>query len=81
MFKDGIKWVIKPHDDSIVKDEGVDITFQSSMSYEERKAQFEENHFIIENPLMFGKHYTINGEDKYQFYGKEKFRDLWRIHL
>ena len=25
---------------------------------------------------MFGKHYTLNGEDKYQFYGKEKFRDL-----
>ena len=72
----GVKWVIKAHDDSIVKDEGVDITFQSSMTYEERKDQFEENHFIIENPLMFGKLYTINGEEKYQFYGKEKFRDL-----
>ena len=72
----GIKWVVKAHDETIIKDEGVDITFASSLTYEECKDKFEENHFIIENPLMFGKLYTLNGEEKYQFYGKEKFRDL-----
>lgn len=72
----GITWVHKEHDNTIIKDEGVDITFATSLNYDQMKDKFEESHFIIENPLMFGKLYTVNGEEKYQFYGKEKFRDL-----
>jgi hypothetical protein len=73
---DGIKWDIKEHDDSIKIDEGVDITYNSTLTYGEQKEQFEKNHFIIENPLMYGRTYEVDGEEKYQFYGKEKFRDL-----
>lgn len=72
----GLKWSIKEHDESIKKDEGVDVNFKSSLTYEEQKIEFEKNHFIIKNPLLFGLIYEIDGEDKYQFYGKEKFRDL-----
>ena len=72
----GIKWSMKEHDNSIVKDEGVDITFQSTKSYDQVKDLFEEKYFIIEKDLIFGKLYELNGEQKYQFYGKEKFRDL-----
>ena len=74
--EDGIKWTVKDHDDSIKIDEGVDINFSTSLTYEQQKEKFEENHFIIENPFMFGRLYQLNGEEKYQFYGKEKFRDL-----
>jgi len=73
---DGVKWDIKEHDDSIKVDEGIEITYKSDMSYTEQKEQFEKRHFIIENPLLFGRTYEVNGEDKYQFYGKLAFRDL-----
>ena len=73
---DGVKWDIKEHDSSIKVDEGIDITFKSTLTYGEQKEQFEKNHFIIENPLMYGRTYEVDGEEKYQFYGKEKFRDL-----
>jgi hypothetical protein len=46
------------------------------LNYSEQKEQFEKRHFIIENPLLFGRTYEVNGEDKYQFYGKIAFRDL-----
>ncbi len=72
----GVKWCYKEHDNSIIKDEGIEVNYIGQMSYSERKEKFEENHFIIENPLMYGKLYKLNGEDKYQFYSKEKFRDL-----
>jgi len=71
----GVKWVTKDHDLSVVKDEGVEI-LPPPKTYDEVKEEFEVDHFIIENPLMFGRLYQLDGEDKYQFYNKEKFRDL-----
>lgn len=74
--EDGIKWTIKEHDETIKKDEGIDVNFKSSLTYDEQKIEFEKEHFIIKNPLLFGIIYELDGEEKYQFYGKEKFRDL-----
>ena len=73
---DGIFWSMKEHDDTIKINEEIKIDYKSALTYDEQKIQFEKNHFIIENPLMFGRMYKVDGEDKYQFYGKEKFRDL-----
>lgn len=74
--EDGIKWSHKKFDNSITIDEAVDIDYEEVKSYEDCKIDFEKNHFIINNPFMFCRMYQLNGEDKYQFYSKEKFRDL-----
>mgnify|MGYP003668027154 FL=1 len=72
----GIKWDVKEFDTSIVKDEGIDIDYEIVETYDNAKIKFEETHFIIENPFMFGRHYEINDEAQYQFYQKDKFKDL-----
>ena len=74
--EDGVKWDYKEFDNSIIIDEAVDIDYEEVKSYEDCKIHFEQKHFIIENPFMFGKLYNVKGDDKYQFYSKEKFRDL-----
>ena len=71
-----VKWVQKEFDNSIIKDESIEIDYDVVDTYENAKIKFEETHFIIENPFMFGRHYTVNGLPQYQFYQKEKFRDL-----
>ncbi len=72
-----IIWDIKPHDNSIVMPEDfTDTSLTVDKTYSEQKEDFEKTHFIIENPLLFGREYTIEGEQKYQFYAKERFRDL-----
>jgi hypothetical protein len=74
--EEGLRWIIKEHDVSIEKDEGIDITYTSILNYDQQKEKFEKSHFIIENPLLFAREYLLNGESKYQFYSKEKFKDL-----
>jgi hypothetical protein len=72
----GVKWDLKKFDNSIIIDEAVDIDYDGTMDYEDCKEEFEKNHFIIQNPFVFAKLYTIGDEHKYQFYSKEKFKDL-----
>ena len=72
----GVKWDTKEFDTSLVRDEGIVIDYEITDTYDDAKVKFEETHFIIENPFMFGRHYTLNGEAKYQFYQKDKFKDL-----
>ena len=74
--EDGVIWDCKEFDKTIVLDEGVEITFEATPNYEDCKIQFEKNHFLIENPLLYGRTYTLHNEEKYQFYSKEKFREL-----
>jgi len=73
---DGVVWSHKEFDNSIVIDEAVEIDFNETPGYWDVKKVFEERHFIIENPLMFGRRYEVHGEKKYQFYQKDKFKDL-----
>ena len=74
--EDGIKWSKKEHDESIeINDDEIEEN-DEYISYEEQKMKFEENHFMIENPIMYGRFYTIDNEEKYQLYGKDKFREL-----
>lgn len=77
----GIKWDTKEFDKSIIKDETISIDYETTDTYDLAKVKFEETHFIIENPFMFGRHYTLNGEPKYQFYQKDKFKDLVKPYV
>ena len=74
--EDGIKWTIKEFDKSVKQDEGVDIDYLNIPTYKECKRNFEESHFMIENPIIYGRIYSVNGHEKYQFYKKESFREL-----
>lgn len=78
MMDDRINFISKPFDTSVVLDEGVELDCELTPTYEVQKKIFEENHFIIENPMLYGREYEIEGEKKYQFYSKEKFRELCR---
>jgi len=75
-LNDGVKWSEKEHDNEIIYDENVAINYVEIKGYKQQKIEFEKTHFLIENPLLYGRSYTIKGEDKYQFYGKEKFKEL-----
>ena len=74
--KYGVKWSMKPHDTKIKIPDDFEYNIKFDYTYSEQKERFEKSHFVIENPLMFGREYEIDGETKYQFYSKEKFRDL-----
>jgi len=74
--KDKIKWAMKNHNESININDDEIIENDEYISYEEQKLKFDENHFMIENPIMYGRFYNIDGERKYQLYGKDKFREL-----
>lgn len=72
-----LKWSIKEHDTtSIIYDESKLNEITIIPDYESQKKIFEKEHFIIENPLMYGRFYEIEGERKYQLYNKEKFKEL-----
>tara|TARA_R110002096_G_scaffold17866_9_gene61514 strand:+ start:5489 stop:7765 length:2277 start_codon:yes stop_codon:yes gene_type:complete len=70
----GVKWDVKEHDDSIVIDEGVEIEYHLEYTYEEQKEIYEENHFIIENPFLFGKITETDGEYEYHLDNISNFR-------
>lgn len=71
--KYGIKWIIKPHSNKIVVDEGL-IIENTIMDYETTKINFEDKYFMIQNPVMFGREY-YNEYDKKEtiFYTKSDF--------
>lgn len=74
--EDGIKWAKKEHDETIeINDDEIEEN-DEYISYEEQKIRFEENHFMVENPILYGRFYSVNGEEKYQLYNKDKFREL-----
>lgn len=73
---EGIKWSVKEHDTSIKIDEGIEMTFKETLTYAQQKKIFERNHFLVENPVTYGRTYKVRGVEKYQLYPKEKFREL-----
>ena len=58
-------------DNHIINDENFDIS-----NYDKIKKNFEENHFIIESPLLFGRTYKINNITEYTLYNKNDFKDI-----
>lgn len=61
--KYGVKWTEKPHSDKIQIDQDMVLPVYED-SYTKTKNIFEENHFMIEQPIIFGK----ESEDKTEHY-------------
>lgn len=74
----GVKWDTKEHDTTAQVDQEkyLEALENDRLNYENVKKTFEKNHFVIENPVMFCREYEFQGEIKYQFYSKDKFKDL-----
>ena len=73
----GIKWSVKQPDLSLVdKLKDVKVQEEEILNYENVKAKFELNHFMIEHPLCFGKEYEIDGEKKYSLMNSSDFSIL-----
>ena len=76
----GIKWKNKKFNDDLSKfdnlytDEELDI--DELADYETTKKNFEENYFMILNPVIFGMEYTFKGERTYALYKKSDFISL-----
>jgi len=74
----GIEWAVKPpsnkldtldHDDYVIDDSEV-------IPYEDLKEKFEKTHFMISNPVLFGREYMYEGKPTYCLYSKKDFSDL-----
>lgn len=73
--KENMKWDVKDH--NIELKEHIDnLEIDNKKSYEDVKAEFEENHFMIEHPLMFGRTYKKGKYLEYGLYNKMDFKDL-----
>jgi len=66
-----IKWVVKPHETDIELEE-IEEEEEDLKSYEETKIDFEENNFMVRNPVGF--YSIINGVPVQ--YSKDKFETL-----
>ena len=44
-------------------------------AYNDMKVEFEENHFLVEDPLVYIKEYESNGQTKFIYYNKGDFKD------
>jgi hypothetical protein len=71
----GIKWSVKEPDTSVtnlLKDIEIDTT-EEIKNYENVKNEFEKTHFMIEDPLLFGREYFSEGVKKYSLYNSSDF--------
>lgn len=72
MTEYGIKWDMKEHSDKIKIDNSLDLP-EYEDDYTIQKKEFEENHLMIENPLLFIKQFD---DDSYGEYCKSSFLSL-----
>ena len=71
--KYGIQWINKPHNENIKIDEGLVIE-NNILDYETMKINFEDNYFMVKNPVLFGWEYRNEDEKKeVTFYNKSDF--------
>ena len=81
-FDMGIEWAKKAPDDSIEKSElyqnrnNDDISKIKSKDYKTVKTQFEKNHFMIEDPVVYLRETTIKGKPVVSTYNATDFRML-----
>jgi len=75
----GIKWTQKPHSEKIQIDPDMELPEYIS-NYTKIKNEFEETHFRIEQPLLFGVETIENGKKTYYLYNKADFMTLCEIY-
>jgi len=78
----GIKWSVKEPDLSIEdKLKDVDTSKKDVLNYEAVKLKFEKKHFMIENPLLFGREYEKDGLSNYSFYNSNDFQIITKPYV
>ena len=79
----GIKWSVKEPDTTIVKElEHINVNDTPEvLNYQNVKVKFEENHFMVEHPLLFGKEYELNGVKKYSLVSSSDFSILTKTFI
>ena len=79
----GIKWSVKEPDTTVVKElEHINVNDTPEvLNYQNVKVKFEENHFMVEHPLLFGKEYELNGVKKYSLVSSSDFSILTKTFI
>tara|TARA_R110000851_G_scaffold46985_1_gene114256 strand:+ start:65 stop:2314 length:2250 start_codon:yes stop_codon:yes gene_type:complete len=69
----GIKWAHKPFSTELDFLDDVELNETNNTCYDSVKKKFEETHFMIMNPLIFGYEYQYDGRATYALYNKQDF--------
>ncbi len=72
----GIKWAHKPFSTALDFLDDLDSDDEELNDYASVKEDFEKNHFVIDNPLIFGYEYEYEGKPTYGMYNKADFKTL-----
>lgn len=73
--KYGIEWSNKEFNKELNFIDDMDFD-EDEYSYQNVKMKFEEEHFIIKSPLLFGKEFLYEGKKTYSLYNKNDFKTL-----
>tara|TARA_R110000772_G_scaffold228413_1_gene339089 strand:+ start:115 stop:2328 length:2214 start_codon:yes stop_codon:yes gene_type:complete len=73
--KYGVKFINKPFPESKLDLDCPPNYDDAVNAYNDMKTEFEENHFLVEDPLIYIKEYQSNGETKFIYYNKGDFKD------
>lgn len=76
--KYGIKWLHKEFNNILdyLDDEGIELEDDDQPDYATVKEQFEKKHFMIQDPLLFGKEYIYKDKPTHSLYNKQDFKTL-----
>ncbi len=72
-----ITWKIKPHSTEIKIDESL---IEEDEIYNLMKSDFEKEHFLVKNPLLYCREYEINNMVMLGLFDKFKFKDATAIY-
>ena len=72
----GVVWAHKKFNTDLDFLDDEDLTDENDNSYDTVKIKFEKTHFIIKNPLMFGREYMFEGSPTYGLHNKNDFMAL-----
>ena len=72
----GIEWTHKEFSKDLDFIDDLEIEEKEDLSYEVVKEKFEENYFMILNPLLFGREYIHNEKKTYSLHNFQDFKKI-----
>lgn len=72
----GIEWTHKEFSKDLDFIDDLEIEEKEDLSYETIKEKFEEDYFMILNPLLFGREYTQNEKKTYSLHNFQDFKKI-----
>ena len=72
----GIEWAHKEFSKELDFIDDLEIEEKEDLSYEVVKEKFEENHFMILSPLLFGREFTHNEKKTYSLHNFQDFKKI-----